>query len=105
MTTGPIFGRKTFAAKSDAAARELAILTEAGLAAQSFEGFGKLVQGTRRHNLVYVEDLAYDVEPEGVAVAAQVSAPLREQVSAGPRRAVRSAGPTPGRCALPTTDS
>jgi tRNA pseudouridine13 synthase len=28
--------------------------------------FGKLAQGTRRHNLVYVDDLAATVEPEGV---------------------------------------
>ena len=28
--------------------------------------FGKLLQGTRRHNLVYLDDLGAAVEPEGV---------------------------------------
>ena len=54
VTAGPIFGRKTFPAAEEAAAREAAVLEEAGLTALSFAGFGKLVQGTRRHNLVAV---------------------------------------------------
>ena len=33
------------------------------------EGFGKLVQGTRRHNLVYVDDVSAAVEAEGVRLA------------------------------------
>jgi tRNA pseudouridine13 synthase len=66
VTAGPIFGRKTFPAAAEAAAREAAVLAEAGLTAASFAGFGKLVLGTRRHNLVYVPDLAAAVEPDGV---------------------------------------
>jgi tRNA pseudouridine13 synthase len=66
VSTGPIFGRKTFPAQDEAAAREATILGEAGLTAASFVGFGKLVQGTRRHNLVYVNDLAAQLEGEGV---------------------------------------
>jgi tRNA pseudouridine13 synthase len=54
---GPIFGRKTFAARSVALEREQALLADAALPPDAFEGFGKLVQGTRRHNLVYVDDL------------------------------------------------
>src|SRR5205807_3487635 len=46
VSAGPIFGRKTFAAAGAAAEREAAILTEFGLSAASFRGFGKLVQGT-----------------------------------------------------------
>jgi tRNA pseudouridine13 synthase len=63
---GPMFGRKTFAAAADAAAREEATLADAGLTRAAFHGFGKLMQGTRRHNLVYLDGLGATVEPEGV---------------------------------------
>jgi tRNA pseudouridine13 synthase len=63
---GPIFGRKTFPAADQAAARETEVLRDAGLTLASFQGFGKLVQGTRRHNLVYCDDLAAQVDAEGV---------------------------------------
>lgn len=63
---GPIFGRKTFAAAALAAEREACVLREAGLSPTAFAGFGKLVQGTRRHNLVYIDDLAVQAEPEGL---------------------------------------
>jgi tRNA pseudouridine13 synthase len=66
VPAGPIFGRKMFAAAAEAAAREAAVLQEAGLTPASFQGFGKLVQGTRRHNLVYLDDLTSAVEPDGV---------------------------------------
>ena len=58
VSAGPIFGRKMFPAAADAAARERAVLANAGLTPASFSGFGKLLQGTRRHNLVYVTDLS-----------------------------------------------
>jgi tRNA pseudouridine13 synthase len=63
---GPIFGRKTFPAKDVAAQREEAVLREAGLDRAAFARFGKLLQGTRRHNLVYPDALSAAVEPEGV---------------------------------------
>jgi tRNA pseudouridine13 synthase len=63
---GPIFGRKTFPAAATAAEREAAALADSGLTSRAFAGFGKLVQGTRRHNLVYLHDLAAEVRPEGV---------------------------------------
>lgn len=66
--TGPIFGRKTFAADDDAAAREAATLQEAGLSPAAFRGFGKLLQGTRRHNLVYLDDLSAAPVPAGVQI-------------------------------------
>ena len=65
---GPMFGRKTFPAKGEAAEREARVLERSGLTLQSFEGFGKLLQGTRRHNLVYVEDLATAWEAERIAI-------------------------------------
>ena len=69
VTAGPIFGRKTFAAKGEAAQREAAVLRDAGLSPEVLRGFGKLMQGTRRHNLVYVDDLSAAPEPEGVRLS------------------------------------
>jgi tRNA pseudouridine13 synthase len=66
--TGPIFGRKMYAAAQDAAAREAASLAAAGLKPESFFGFGKLLQGTRRHNLVYLDDLAAAPVAQGVCL-------------------------------------
>jgi tRNA pseudouridine13 synthase len=66
MTAGPIFGRKTFAAAARAAEREAETLAAFRLTGDSFQGFGKLMQGTRRHNLIYVEDLAATWDPDGL---------------------------------------
>ncbi len=66
VPAGPMFGRKTFAAAGVAAEREAAVLADAGLTPASFAGFGKLVEGTRRHALVYVEDMTATVEPDGL---------------------------------------
>jgi tRNA pseudouridine13 synthase len=66
VPAGPIFGRKMFRAAGEAARREALVLADAGLAPEAFHGFGKLLSGTRRHNLVYVEDLAAAEEAEGV---------------------------------------
>jgi tRNA pseudouridine13 synthase len=71
---GPIFGRKTFAAAGPAAERESALLLEAGLSRASFQGFGKLLQGTRRHNLTYLDDLACAIEPEGLRLSVTLPA-------------------------------
>jgi tRNA pseudouridine13 synthase len=65
---GPIFGRKTFAAAGEAADREAAVLSDAGLAASAFGKFGKLLSGTRRYNVVYVDDLSASWEAEGVCL-------------------------------------
>jgi tRNA pseudouridine13 synthase len=69
VSTGPIFGRKTFAAAGDAAEREETVLQEAGLTRASFGGFGKLMQGTRRHNVVYLEGLKATIQAQGVLLA------------------------------------
>lgn len=66
VTAGPIVGRKTFAAAGEAAQREAALLADAAITPSLLHGFGKLVQGTRRHNLVYLDDLAGQVLPDGV---------------------------------------
>jgi tRNA pseudouridine13 synthase len=54
---GPIFGKKTFAARGVAAAREAAVLAEFDLSPATFRQFGPLLSGARRKNLVYVDDL------------------------------------------------
>lgn len=69
VPAGPIFGRKTFAARGEAAEREAAVLTGAGLSAAAFSGFGKLLQGTRRQNFIYLDDITAAAEPDGVRLS------------------------------------
>jgi tRNA pseudouridine13 synthase len=64
--TGPIFGRKTFAPADEASTRENEILAACGVNPSALRAFGKLLQGTRRHNLAYVDDLAVSIESSGV---------------------------------------
>ena len=66
VPAGPMFGAKTFGAAGVAAEREALVLGAAGLTPESFRGFGSLIQGTRRHNFVYVDDLACDANAEGL---------------------------------------
>ncbi len=65
VPTGPIFGRKMFAAAQAAAAREAAALAEAQLTSETFFRFGKLLRGTRRHAIIYPEDLAANIDADG----------------------------------------
>lgn len=69
VTAGPMFGKKTYPAEDVAAEREAAVLRDNGLSLGSFGGFGKLVLGTRRHNLVYLDDLASAWEAEGLRLS------------------------------------
>ncbi len=71
---GPIFGKKTFRATGEAAQREADVLRAANLPSEAFHGFGKLVQGTRRHNLVYVDDLNVAPAEEGILVTVTLPA-------------------------------
>jgi tRNA pseudouridine13 synthase len=88
---GPMFGKKTFPAKAAAAEREAQVLADAGLTADSFAGFGKLLAGTRRHNLIYVEDISAEWEPDGLRLAFALPAGsyatvlLRELMKVEPR--------------------
>jgi tRNA pseudouridine13 synthase len=66
MHSGPMFGRKMFAAAGEAATREAATLADAQLTPAAFRGFGKLLQGTRRHNLIYLDEVDAAIEPVGV---------------------------------------
>jgi tRNA pseudouridine13 synthase len=69
VPAGPIFGRKMFRAGGDAAVREEQVLQDAALTPASFQGFGKLLPGTRRHNLVYVDDLTAAAESDGIRLS------------------------------------
>lgn len=66
VTAGPMFGKKTFPAESIAAEREAAVLGDNKLSIASFSGFGKLMMGTRRHNLIYLDDLTSTWEEGGL---------------------------------------
>jgi len=74
VPAGPIFGRKTFAAATEAAARETAVLDAFKLTPASFAGFGKLLQGTRRHNLIFPTDLSAVIRDDGVAFSVTLPA-------------------------------
>jgi tRNA pseudouridine13 synthase len=69
VPAGPMFGRKMFRAAGETAQREEKVLQDAGLTTQAFGSFGKLLAGTRRHNIVYVDDLTATVEVEGVRLS------------------------------------
>ena len=68
VPAGPMFGAKTFKTADVAAERELAVLNAAELSLDSFRGHGSLMEGTRRHNIVYVDDLLCAIEPNGLRV-------------------------------------
>jgi tRNA pseudouridine13 synthase len=74
VSAGPMFGRKMFRAGGEAARREEKVLQDAGLTTQAFGAFGKLLAGTRRHNIVYVDDLAATAEAEGARLRFTLSA-------------------------------
>ncbi len=66
---GPMFGKHTFAAAEDAAEREANVLVMNKVAPNAFEGFGKLMSGTRRHNMIFIKDLQQEWEPEGLRLS------------------------------------
>jgi tRNA pseudouridine13 synthase len=66
VPAGPMFGRKLFRCTGEAASREQQVLEEANLPPQAFSSFGKLLPGTRRHTIIYLDDLAAAEELEGI---------------------------------------
>ncbi|MFM7150811.1 MAG: tRNA pseudouridine(13) synthase TruD [Gemmataceae bacterium] len=65
---GPIFGPKMFPAEGEALLRECQLLQLHELQLESFAGQGKLMAGTRRYTVVYVDNLEARVEEHGVRV-------------------------------------
>lgn len=74
VTGGPMFGAKMYAAQAEAAAREAALLDRHQLTPETFAGFGKLLAGTRRHNLIYLDDLQAEEHEGSLAVQFQLPA-------------------------------
>lgn len=66
--TGPMFGSKMKASESVEAEREAAVLIECGLTLDTFNVGGRLLEGTRRHNLIYVEELEWKVDGSTVTL-------------------------------------
>lgn len=62
VPTGPMFGKKMKSAQAIAAARELNILIEHGLSLDDFKVVGKLLQGTRRFNVVFPSAFNFEVQ-------------------------------------------
>jgi tRNA pseudouridine13 synthase len=69
VTAGPIFGRKTFPARDEAARREQLIRQRYHLEPANLTRFGKLMAGTRRPNQVYLDDLTMQLEPDGLRLS------------------------------------
>jgi len=68
VPTGPIYGRRMFAAQQQAAALETEILQQANLHRDMFCQFGKLLQGTRRDAIIYLDDLEASFEGRDVVL-------------------------------------
>ncbi|MCS7022464.1 MAG: tRNA pseudouridine(13) synthase TruD [Gemmataceae bacterium] len=66
VPAGPMFGTRLYPAAGVAAQREAAVLHRFGLSPASFAGFGKLLTGTRRRCLIYVDDLHAHWQAEGL---------------------------------------
>jgi len=66
---GPIFGRKTFRAHHKAAEREQEVLESHGIGQEAFRKHGKLLQGTRRPDIVYPEGLAAEADGDTLVLS------------------------------------
>ncbi len=65
-----MFGKKMHPqTRAEAAEREEQVLKDAGLTRTAFQGFGKLLSGTRRYCVVYLDDLTAAVDSEGVRLS------------------------------------
>lgn len=65
---GPMFGSRMRAAEVEAQLREMKLLEEYQLTLDHFSTGGKLLEGTRRHNLIYVEELQWTAQESAVTL-------------------------------------
>ncbi|HQR08834.1 MAG TPA: tRNA pseudouridine(13) synthase TruD [Gemmatales bacterium] len=65
---GPMFGSRMRAAEGEARQREMKSLEENQLTLDHFHTGGKLLEGTRRHNLIYVEELQWSAQDSAVTL-------------------------------------
>jgi tRNA pseudouridine13 synthase len=63
---GPIFGRKMFPVRDEALALEERVLNDFQLRREQFSSHGDLLSGTRRYNLIYLDDLQSEWTPDGL---------------------------------------
>jgi len=66
---GPMFGRRTFPALDEAARRESAVLDDAEITPDLLGRHGRLLEGTRRPDIVYPSGTSVEQVPEGIVVA------------------------------------
>lgn len=66
--TGPMFGSKMRVAEGQAHQREMDILSGLLLTQDQFRAGGKLLEGTRRHNVIYVDELDYTLQDQTVTL-------------------------------------
>ncbi|MFT3881460.1 MAG: tRNA pseudouridine(13) synthase TruD [Gemmatales bacterium] len=65
---GPMFGSRMRAAEGEAHQREMKLLEDYQLTLDHFHAGGKLLEGTRRHNLIYVEELQWTAQDSAVTL-------------------------------------
>lgn len=65
---GPIFGRKTFPSHLDAHVFEQSILEKHALTPDHFKKHGKLLQGTRRPDIVYPQETSVEESEDGITL-------------------------------------
>jgi tRNA pseudouridine13 synthase len=94
MHTGPMFGSKMRQPAEAALQREAGLLEQLGLAHDAFQAGGKLLEGTRRMNLVYVDDLQFSEEPAGLRL--QFSLPAGSYATTLLAEIMKSAVPVDG---------
>jgi tRNA pseudouridine13 synthase len=66
---GPIFGRKTFPAHHEAEKREREVLESHGVGQDVFKKHGKLLQGTRRPDIVYPDGLELTTDGDDLVLS------------------------------------
>ncbi len=72
---GPIFGPKMLPAQQAVGAAEARLLADADLQIADFARHKKLLQGTRRANLVFFDDLQVEASTQDASLTLQVDLP------------------------------
>ena len=72
VPTGPMFGYQMWQATGEVGSLEQAILSESDLELEAFRKLGKIARGTRRHNLIFIEDHAVEEEDAGIRLSFQL---------------------------------
>lgn len=65
---GPMFGSRMRAAQQQAHEREITLLQKHHLTMDQFDHGGKLLEGTRRHNFIYVDELQWKANESSITL-------------------------------------